>query len=118
MPKPASLLRPALRLSFWAGLVLLMLLGLMPGSSLPQALLFWDKAQHVLAFALLALIGCFAFPRHLTAILLCLILYGAIIEVLQSLLQLGRYGDVYDSLADNLGVLIGYSVYQLSLKRF
>jgi glycopeptide antibiotics resistance protein len=36
---------------------------------------------------------------------------------LQSLLQLGRYGDVYDSLADTLGVLIGYSVYQLSLKR-
>ncbi len=111
------MLRPALSLSFWAGLVLVTLLGLMPGSSLPQALLFWDKAQHGLAFALLALIGCFTFPRRLTAVLLGLILHGAVIEVLQSLLQLGRYGDVYDSLADTLGVLIGYSVYQLSLKR-
>ena len=36
---------------------------------------------------------------------------------MQSLLQLGRYGDIYDSLADTLGVLIGYSIYQLSLKR-
>lgn len=89
----------------------------MPGSSLPQALLFWDKAQHGLAFALLALIGCFAFPRSLAAVSMGLILHGAIIEVLQSLLQLGRYGDVFDSLADTLGVLIGYGVYQLSLKR-
>ena len=89
----------------------------MPGPSLPQALLFWDKAQHGLAFALLAFIGCFAFPRSLAAVSMGLILHGAIIEVLQSLLQLGRYGDVYDSLADTLGVLIGYGVYQLSLKR-
>jgi VanZ family protein len=89
----------------------------MPGSSLPQALLFWDKAQHGLAFALLALIGCFAFPRNLPAVLVGLTVHGAIIEVLQSLLQLGRYGDVYDSLADTLGVLIGYGLYQLSLKR-
>lgn len=89
----------------------------MPGSSLPLALLFWDKAQHGLAFALLALVGCLAFPRFLPAVLLGLILHGAIIEVVQSLLQLGRYGDVYDSLADTLGVLIGYGLYQLSLKR-
>jgi VanZ family protein len=89
----------------------------MPGSSLPQALLFWDKAQHGLAFALLALIGCLAFPRSLPAVLVGLTVHGAIIEVLQSLLQLGRCGDIYDSLADTLGVLIGYSIYQLSLKR-
>jgi len=89
----------------------------MPGSSLPPALLFWDKAQHGLAFALLALLGCLAFPRHLTAVIAGLILHGAAIEVLQSLLQLGRYGDPYDCLADSLGVLIGYGIDQLRVRR-
>ncbi len=93
------------------------LLGLMPSSSLPQAVLFWDKAQHSLAFTLLAINGCLAFPRFLTKVLLGLIVHGAAIELLQSLLWLGPYGDVYDWLADILGILIGYSVYQLSVKR-
>jgi VanZ family protein len=117
LAKRVTLLSPVLTIGFWSGLALVTLLGLMPGSSLPQALLFWDKAQHGLAFALLAILGCLAFPRFLSAVLLGLILHGAVIEILQTLLQLGRYADPYDWLADSLGVLLGYSLCQLRVKR-
>lgn len=113
MHKLAALLRSALPATFWLGLALTTLVGLLPGSSLPQALLFWDKAQHGIAYSLLALCGGLAFPRALAKLCLALVLHGALLELLQSLFCRGRYGDAYDILADSLGVFIGLLLYKL-----
>ena len=112
-----ALLRLALPVLFWLGLALVTLLALMPGSAVPPALLFWDKAQHSLAFALLAINGCLAFPRLLGRVCLGLLLHGIALECLQSLFSLSRYGDIYDALADGLGVVLGYALYKFCAKR-
>ncbi|MGZ8983668.1 MAG: VanZ family protein [Methylotenera sp.] len=65
----------------------------------------WDKANHMLAFAVLAWLGCQAFPQRQTTVLLGLLVYGVLVEVLQSLTSY-RFGDWHDLLADALGMLI------------
>lgn len=117
MHKLAAFLRPALPAVFWLGLALTTVVGLMPGSSLPQALLFWDKAQHGIAYSLLAMSGALAFPRTLTKLCLALVVHGVLLELLQSLFCRGRYGDVYDILADSIGVFIGLMLYKLIASR-
>ena len=64
-----------------------------------------DKVQHVVAFATLALLGTFAYPRAaLTKLLLWLSLFGAFIEVVQAIPVLHRDSDVLDWLADTTAV--------------
>ena len=41
--------------------------------------------------------------------LLIAILFGALIEVLQENMDIGRHGDVWDLVADGAGALLGYS---------
>ena len=41
---------------FWAAVLGVAVLSVVPGETVPQALHFWDKAQHALAFAVLALL--------------------------------------------------------------
>jgi VanZ family protein len=60
-----------------------------------------DKVQHIAAFATLALLGSFAYPRAaLTKLLLWLSLFGAFIELVQAIPALHRDSDVLDWLAD------------------
>src|SRR5207245_7102623 len=55
------------------------------------------KLQHVAAFATLALLGSFAYPRAtLTSLLVRLSLFGAPIEVIQAIPILHRDSDVLD----------------------
>jgi hypothetical protein len=62
-----------------------------------------DKVQHVAAFATLALLGSFAYPRtELTKLLIRLSLFGAAIEVVQAIPVLHRDSDVLDWLADSV----------------
>ncbi len=74
----------------------------------------WDKLNHVLAFAGPALAGLLARRRAgwgpAAALLLSLLLWGAALEVLQSLLP-PRRGDPADLLADALGLLVGALLY-------
>ncbi len=65
-----------------------------------------DKAQHLATFAVLAILGRAAriAPVPLG---LGLVGYGAVTEVLQAVLPIGRYGDVRDLAADAVGVLLG-----------
>lgn len=67
----------------------------------------WDKANHVLAFAVLTFLGRMAFPSRRLLLLLGLFGYGVLIENLQ-LLTGYRFGEYQDLLADVLGMLIGY----------
>ena len=64
-----------------------------------------DKVQHIAAFATLAILGSFAYPRAaLTKLLLWLSLFGAAIEVVQAIPALHRDSDVLDWLADTAAV--------------
>jgi VanZ family protein len=88
-------------------------LAMIPQSSLPSALSFWDKAQHILAFAVLAFTGCFAFPNQLKRVLGGLFLYGAMIEVLQKYFTVTHSAHASDLLADAMGLTLGVGVYWL-----
>ncbi|MFL6726883.1 MAG: hypothetical protein ACJ8FS_10270 [Sphingomicrobium sp.] len=64
-----------------------------------------DKVQHIIAFATLALLGSFAYPRTgLTKLLAGLSLFGALIEVVQAIPALHRDSDVRDWIADTAAV--------------
>ena len=118
MNKINSTILRCLPFLFWIGVILTTILGLIPGTSVPPAFQFWDKAQHSLAFAILAITGLLAFPKKMALVCLGLIAHGALIEVMQSTLTTTRYGDVMDWLADGTGVLIGLVVYaSLTLMR-
>ena len=60
-----------------------------------------DKIQHIIAFAVLAALAHAAYPRAKALLLLVgLSLFGAAIEVLQTIPGLNRDGDPLDWLAD------------------
>lgn len=66
-----------------------------------------DKVQHIAAFATLALLGSFAYPRAaLLRLLAGLSLFGAFIEVVQAIPELHRDSDVLDWLADTVAVAV------------
>ena len=71
-----------------------------------------DKANHLLAFAVLAWLGCQAFPRRKATALLGLLAYGALIEVLQSFTPF-RFAEWNDVWANGLGLLAGWLLTQL-----
>ena len=65
------------------------------------------KVQHVIAFATLAALGTFAYPRiALLRLLAGLSLFGAFIEVVQAIPALHRDSDVLDWLADTAAVAV------------
>jgi VanZ family protein len=85
-----------------------MVLSLLPlGPAAPS--LGWDKANHMAAFALLALLGCRGYPTRTVAVLMGLLTYGGLIEILQSLTDY-RTAEWADLLADALGLPVGWVV--------
>jgi VanZ family protein len=66
-----------------------------------------DKVQHITAFAMLALLGSFAYPAtKLIGLLGSLSLFGAIIEIVQAIPALHRDSDVVDWIADTAAVIV------------
>ena len=99
------------RLLFLACLTGVLVLSLMPaGVRLPNT--GWDKSNHLLAFMALALTGLKAHPKRPALLLAGLLVYGGLIEVLQSFTpdRMAEWGDLF---ADALGLAIGWSVMQL-----
>src|SRR5665647_1028173 len=72
----------------------------------------WDKSNHLLAFAVMAWLGCKAFPQRVANTLLSLLAYGALIEILQSFAPT-RSAEWLDLFADGLGILLGWGVVRL-----
>jgi VanZ family protein len=65
-----------------------------------------DKIQHIVAFAVLALLARVAFwEARALSIFVSLSLFGALIECVQLVPALGRDADIVDWLADNVAVL-------------
>lgn len=76
-----------------------------------------DKVMHLVMYAALALLFLFDFkPAHLSEkvnvnLVLWLVLFGIIIEVIQEFMDLGRYFDFLDILANTSGVMIALTGY-------
>ena len=100
---------PFLKFLFWNSFIGINVLALIPAPYLPPLEIFnwWDKAQHAIAFATLAVLAVMAYPEGpKRRIALLLIGQGVLIEVLQYFSGY-RYGDWQDALADGVGVLLG-----------
>jgi VanZ family protein len=66
-----------------------------------------DKVEHVIAFATLAVLAAFAYPRvALWRLLAGLSLFGAFIEVVQAIPALQRDSDFKDWVADTAAVAV------------
>ena len=101
-----------LKFFFWASFMSINVLALTPAPYLPPLEIFnwWDKAQHAIAFAVLAVLAVLAYPEaSRLRIALLLIGQGVLIELLQ---YYGgyRFGDWQDAVADGVGVLLGLAM--------
>jgi VanZ family protein len=99
-------LRSYARWTFAICLVVVLVSALMP----PQVIapIGWDKMNHVVAFAVLAMLGCSAYLERRVRVLLGLLAYGVLIEWLQSLTDY-RMAEALDVLADGVGILVGWT---------
>jgi VanZ family protein len=91
--------------AYGVAVAVLLYLTLAPSRDLPTVHL-WDKAEHAIAWFVLASIGLVfwpARPRLIAGFAFCL---GALVEVLQWAMPLGRDGDVHDLLADTVGIAV------------
>jgi len=102
LPRPgAALWRWLLALA----MLVLLVLSLAP-SSLALPTIGWDKANHALGFAVLGLLGQWAWPGRTAIVLIALLGYGGLIELLQSFTP-DRVAEAIDLLADWVGLLLG-----------
>ncbi|MCL7762267.1 VanZ family protein [Polaribacter sp. Z014] len=79
-----------------------------------------DKMYHLTAYFTLSICWLFSFyrkPALKYVIVICCILFGILIEVLQQTLTVYRTGDYKDAIANTLGVLLGLIVFNQILKK-
>ncbi|WP_066686058.1 VanZ family protein [Caulobacter sp. CCH9-E1] len=90
--------------AFVAAVAFTLYAALAPGDD-TQGLIPWDKAKHFIVFYGLTFLATMALPRSrywkIGAVLLG---FGIAIEILQGLPIVGRDADVFDIVADTLGV--------------
>lgn len=104
-------LAPRLALYAVAAGVLLYLC-LAPSKDLPSVNI-WDKAEHALAWAVLAGCGLVLFPRQPGRIAAFALAFGVLVELLQGNLPFGRDMDWMDFAADAVGVAASLALYAL-----
>lgn len=105
-------MRPAwAQAAFWGVALAVTVLSLTPVEHLPpQVFDLWDKAQHALAFAALAVLARLAWPGAGWPMLAgALLIHGAAIELAQHATG-WRHGDGADWVADAVGVALGWAV--------
>jgi VanZ family protein len=107
MTAAARMLRwsqPWLVWAFWALLLGVAVLSLMPVAYLPaQVFNLWDKAQHALAFTALTALGLLAYPTQPWRVAIGLLAFGGAIELAQAATG-WRHGEWTDWLADAVGL--------------
>lgn len=95
------------KLMFCLALVFAVTMALLPHPPKLPIDRWGDKAEHMLAFGTLALLGALAFPGiPLPRIAERLSFLGALIEVCQSIPALHRDCDIRDWLADSLAIIL------------
>lgn len=79
-----------------------------------------DKAYHSIAYFVLTLTWLLSFyrkPKKKYIIVISCIIFGIIIEVLQSTLTVYRTGDYKDVIANSLGVLLALLIFNIFSKK-
>ncbi len=118
------------RAAFLWAILILVLCGL-PGSNFPKlSFLEWlrpDKIVHLILFGIQSYLLIIGFTRQdrfpglrANAIRLGVLLsisYGALVEVLQTTVFIGRSGDIRDALANSIGAFIGFYFFRKFGKR-
>jgi VanZ family protein len=96
--------------AFAIAVIAIVAASLLPADELPSFDM-WDKLEHVLAYALLAVLGALAWAgrtRAAAVLAVSLVAMGIVLELLQTLVP-GRYTDPADALANLIGTLAGLS---------
>jgi VanZ family protein len=94
------------RVAFAAACLVTLVAALTPPDQHPLQVLPWEKANHVLAFAVLAILGVVAAPKlPLPALCLLLVGLGGLIELMQALPMVRRDPSVRDVAIDTAAVL-------------
>lgn len=106
-----------LMLNFILALGVVLCLMLYPFAPKPPAFPYQDKMQHFVIFFLLTLTGWPVFAKAMPRLVIGLIVYGGLIEVLQSVFTTTRMGDGVDWAADTLGVLAFFYVARALMAR-
>lgn len=92
--------------TFWLVMMVMTILFLVPQEFVSSGIFdWWDKAQHATAFGTLMLLGYFTYSKYFWRLVIGLTVYGVMIELIQSWTG-WRQGDVLDTLADAVGVLL------------
>ncbi|HET6621395.1 MAG TPA: VanZ family protein [Dongiaceae bacterium] len=99
------LIRRVLSGAFYLASVLVGLLSLAPSAAVPEIPVD-DKTEHVLAYAVLGLLGGVASRRGIPRLVLGLGAYGAVLELLQAFSP-GRAPEAADAVADIIGACLG-----------
>jgi VanZ family protein len=92
-------------------------LSLAPQEEIPGSTLIWDKASHAGAYAILTLAGLLLSTHRRLVVVLAIWALVVGIEVMQSLMDLGRQGDWRDALANTVGIVAGVGLWALA-RRF
>lgn len=102
------------RWAFWLCVLAVLVLALVPvGTPLPST--GWDKTNHALAFCAMAVLGRWAYPRAMAALLWGLFAYGGLIELLQSFTP-DRSCEWGDWLADCVGLALAWGALWLAVR--
>lgn len=105
-----------LRCAFLVAAGVIFVLALLPAPPKPVLVSWQDKVEHLMLFAGLAALGAAAWPRQLRTLVLGLLIYGAAMEVAQSLTGY-RVGDVFDWIADAIGISLATALLQARTRR-
>lgn len=98
-------------IGFWACAFAVLVLALAPDTDNVIPGTGWDKSNHVLAFAVLAVFGCRAYASRTLAILVGLVCYGVILEVLQAFTPY-HFAQFNDVVGDVFGIVLGYAIHR------
>jgi VanZ family protein len=93
-------------IAFWWFAAVIVTASLMPAAHIPETGLS-DKAGHVLAYAILAVLGLYAYPRYVHLVLAGVFIMGLAVEVSQEFTPTRGF-EWLDILANGLGLLLGF----------
>jgi VanZ family protein len=111
-------LRTPARIAMWAAIVGAVTMALLPHPPHVPIDRFGDKFEHMLAFAVMALLAAVAYPETpLKRLAERLSFLGALIEVFQSIPALHRDCDVRDWIADTISVAVVLLLYAALARR-
>jgi VanZ family protein len=92
---------------------------LVPGKELPNALEWNDKLSHATGHLLLAMYFTGLVPqRRWWKIFVFLLVFGIVVEFAQYYMHAGREGDPVDVLANSCGALLGIAIGWLGVSRW